>query len=162
VSFPLHVDEVLGETRKDLRPLIDQSFKGLYRWHARRTLVSVRWVRGATSGDRQVGLTMFTMLGQGSGYIYYIAVIPCQRTKGIGSFLLRDALHVLGEAGAHEIFACARTNNTPSIRLLQSQGFQRTSFHELASTRGFASTAKLWVRMVVAPGERVFMKVLCP
>ena len=59
---------------------------------------------------------MSTMLGQGSGYIYYIAVIPSQRAKGVGGVLLDDALEFLQGSGAREILACVRADNIPSIR----------------------------------------------
>ncbi|MGA2381735.1 MAG: GNAT family N-acetyltransferase [Spirochaetia bacterium] len=160
MSSALHIKGVPTETRDSLRPILDQSFKGVYRWHAQRTLRSVKWVREATQGDTQVGLTMFTMLEQSSGYIYYIAVTPSQRAKGVGGFLLDDALQLLRTSGALEIIACVRTDNIPSIRLLQSRDFVRTGFRELVLLKGFASAARLWMRMVVAPGEKVFIRVL--
>ena len=154
----VHIEEVPAESRERLKPIIDHSFHGIYLWHARRTLQSVTWVREATRGGTQAGLSMSKMLGQDSGYIYYIAVSPSWREKGVGGILLDDALQLLRTAGAHEIFACVRADNMPSLRLLKSRDFGKTGFRELVLRKGFASAAGLWMRMVVAPGENVFVK----
>jgi len=105
---------------------------------------------------------MFTLLGKRSAYVYYLAVVPSQRAKGIGGMLLDDALNLLLESGALEVFACVRTDNIPSLRLIQSRDFVRTGFRELVASKGFAPAAKLWMQMVVAPGEKVFRKVVRP
>ena len=158
MSPALRIMEVPVETRGSLGPILDQSFTGLYRWHAHRTLRSVTWVRKAARGDTHVGLSMSTMLGGSSGYIYYIAVIPSLRAKGVGALLLDDALRFLRAAGALQVFACVRAGNIPSIRLLKSRDFMRTGFRKTVHLRGFANAVELWLRMVVAPGERVFTK----
>ena len=100
---------------------------------------------------------MFTMLGPGLGYVYYIAVTPSQRAKGVGGLLLDDALQQLRASKAREMFACVRADNIPSTRLLVSRNFQRTGFRELVRLKGFARAARLWIKMVVAPGEKVFI-----
>ena len=94
------------------------------------------------------------------GYVYYIAVSPSQRSAGIGGLLLDDSLATLRGAGAAEALACVRTDNTPSVRLLQSRHFARTGFGELLRSRGLARTVDIWIRMVVAPGERVYVKAI--
>ena len=156
----LNIEGVPADARESLTPILLESFKGIYLWHARRTLRSVRWVRKATQGSVVVGLAMSTMLGEISGYAYYAAVTPSQRAKGVGGFLLDDALELLQAYGAREVFACVRAENTPGIRLLQSRGFARTGFSDVARSKGLATAARLWIKMVVAPGERVFAKIL--
>jgi ribosomal protein S18 acetylase RimI-like enzyme len=162
VSSTLRIDEVPGESRDRLSPILAQSFTGIYHWHARRTLRTVERVRAATQGDATLGLAMCTMLEPGSGYIYYVAVTPSQRTRGIGGLLLDDALQVLRAAGAGEVFACIRPDNTPSLRLFMTRDFSRIRFRELVRREGLRRAARLWMRMVVAPGEEVFRRVCRP
>ena len=162
MTSDLHISAVSREKRARVEPIIDQSFNGLYRWHARRILRSVQWVTEAVHVDARVGVAMFTLLGKRSAYVYYLAVVPSQRAKGIGGMLLDDALNLLLESGALEVFACVRTDNIPSLRLIQSRDFVRTGFRELIASKGFAPAAKLWMQMVVAPGEKVFRKVVRP
>jgi len=103
---------------------------------------------------------MFTMLARQAGYLYYIAVSPAHRRAGIGGLLLDDLLAALRAAGAAQVFACARAENTPSIRLLQSRHFESTDFGELVRSKGFARAAVIWIRMFVVPGERVYTKAI--
>ncbi len=157
---PLHIELVPTGARESLTVLLEQSFTGMYRWHAKRTLRSVRWVRRASIGGADVGLVMCTMLETGSGYIPYVAVSPSQRGQGIGGALLDDALHLLRSEAAREVFACVRPDNIPSIRLFGSRGFAVTGFRGLASSKGITRAARNFIRMVVAPGEKVFKKAL--
>jgi ribosomal protein S18 acetylase RimI-like enzyme len=148
------------ESRESLFPILDQSFTGVYRWHARRTLRSVRWVRAAWKDGQQAGLSMHTMLDARVGYVYYIAVSPSHRATGIGGLLLDDALETFRSEGAAEALACARAENTASIRLLESRGFVRTGFGNLARFKGPLRAAALWRKMIVAPGEVVYTKTI--
>jgi ribosomal protein S18 acetylase RimI-like enzyme len=154
---PATIEDAPPASRTSLLPLIDECFEGLYRWHARRTLRAVPWVRVTTRDGERIGLAMLTMLAPVSGYLYYIAVKPSQRAAGIGGLLLEDAVRVLRGAGACEIFACIRPDNVPSIRLMRSRGFARTRFSELARSRGVTRAVMLWIRMMAVPGEQVFL-----
>jgi ribosomal protein S18 acetylase RimI-like enzyme len=156
----MNIEEVPVDARGSLRPVLDESFTGLYRWHARRTLRSVAQVRKATRDGVLLGFTMSTMVRRDIGYIYYAAVTTSARAQGVGGALLDDALQRLRADGAQEFFACARKKNKPAVRLLQSRNFVRTTFHEVALAKGFADTVRLWVRMVVAPGESVYVRWL--
>jgi ribosomal protein S18 acetylase RimI-like enzyme len=153
----LRVEEVPVGSREGLRPILDQTFEGMYLWHARRTLRSTPWVREAIRGSEPAGLSMSKMLGPDIGYIFYVAVIPSQRARGIGGLLLDDALRLLRGAGAREILACIRADNAVSLRLFASRGFRTTGLRELVHAKGAARAARLWAQMVVAPGERVFV-----
>ncbi|HET6488020.1 MAG TPA: hypothetical protein VFH83_16450, partial [Spirochaetia bacterium] len=44
VGSSVTVEEVPSASRAHLVSLLDLSFDGIYRWHARRTLPQVRWV----------------------------------------------------------------------------------------------------------------------
>jgi len=156
----VRVAEVPVERRAGLAPIVEESFHGLYRWHALQTLRSVKRVRSASREGGAAGLTMFTMLGPGLGYIYYVAVLPGNRQAGVGRALLDDALTELEGDGAREVLACIRAENLPSIRLFSSRGFAPTRFGQVARERGFAGALRLWRRMVVAPGERVYRAAL--
>ncbi len=152
----LTIEDVPGESRSGLRPLLGECFTGIYLWHAMKTLRSVPWTRAASTGGAAAGVSMLSMLGRDLGYVYYIAVSPRHRGAGIGGRLLDDALQLLRRSGAREVLACIRPDNTSSIRLFRSRGFAQTGFAALARARGLLAAAALWARMVVAPGERVF------
>ena len=156
----LRVEQVPKASRERLLPILDQSFTGLYRFHARSTLRKVRWVQASFHGDAPVGLVMLSMLRARSGYVYYVAVAPAQRKAGLGTRLLDSGLQILRGAGAREVFACAHADNTPMVRLLASRGFTMTSFRGLVRMNGLASAVRLIMRMVAAPGEKMFLLTL--
>ncbi len=158
MSSTLHIGDVAVESRGTLVAIIDESFHGIYRWHARRVLRSVTWVRHAARDNAPVGLTMSAMIAPGSGYLFYVAVVPVERSAGVGGALLDDVLALLQSAGAREVLACVRADNVASLRLLESRSFIGMAFRELVQSRGLAHAARLWMRMIVAPGERVFWR----
>ena len=149
------IEDASSKVREALVPIVDQSFQGIYRWHARHTLRSVSWVRKAVREGTPVGLTMSAMIAADCGYLFYVAVVPAARSAGIGGLLLDDVLHLLHAKGAREVFACVRPENRASVRLLESRSFTGTSFGDLARSRGLGAAVNLWLRMVVAPGEKV-------
>jgi len=156
----VQIEEIARDRRPYLAPIIRRSFHGIYRWHALRTLESVESVRAAREGSAAIGLSMFTMLGPGRGYLYYVAVDPSRRAGGIGAALLDDALQRMRGNGAREVFACIRSDNVPSLHLFHSRGFSHARLRDQAREQGWANAVRLWRRMVVAPGERVFRRAM--
>jgi ribosomal protein S18 acetylase RimI-like enzyme len=152
------IQSVPLDSREHLLPCLEECFAGMYRWHAGRTLRTVRWVREAMLAGAPAGLAMLTMLGRTTGYVYYVAVTASQRKAGVGGHLLDDAIRLLQSAGVREILACVQVNNIPSVRLFQSRGFARTRFRERMQSEGLIGAAALWMRMVVAPGEMVLAR----
>ena len=65
-------------------PVLIDSFVGIYRWHAKRTLREVQVVRGAEIGGALAGIAMLERLVPDVGYVYYIAVASAHRRRGSG------------------------------------------------------------------------------
>ena len=66
----VEVVEVPEAERARLLPILEESFEGLYLWHARRTLQNIETVRAAkTLEGEDAGLLMMKMLGDGAGYV---------------------------------------------------------------------------------------------
>jgi ribosomal protein S18 acetylase RimI-like enzyme len=144
--------------RPALALLIDECFHGIYRWHAARTLEKVSLVRVADVDGSAAGITMLSELDSHTAYLYYIAVRPAYRGKGLGRQLLEDAFAVMRAWGAGEMLSAARRDNAASIGLLTACGFEPAGFRSLARARGLREAVGLWRRMVVAPGEAVFRR----
>ena len=150
--------EVPAGQRAALLPLVDRSFSGLYRLHARRTLRSAPWVLASVEAGDAAGLIMLSLLEPGAGYVYYVAVDPPHRRKGLGLVLLDAGLEVLRDAGARETFSCVKLTNVPMVLLLRARGFREIGFRALTRARGLAGAVRLMTRMVAAPGETVFVR----
>jgi ribosomal protein S18 acetylase RimI-like enzyme len=141
--------------RRDLLPILRDSFDGIYLWHARRILLGRAAVLAAERNRAPVGLAMTKMLAPGVGYVYYLAISRAERRRGIGGLLLDRCLTYLASQGAGTVFASVTGGNLPSERLVASRGFRACTFGNLAARLGPAAALGMWMRMTVAPGERV-------
>ena len=103
---------------------------------------------------------MLKSLEGGVGYVYYIAVARAHRRTGVARALLRDSLARFSTAGVKEVFASTETDNLPSERLFESEGFSRTNYAEVSKRYGRLHAIEMYRRMLVVPGEVLLHKVL--
>jgi len=146
--------EVPKAERERLAPILDQSFEGIYRWHAGRTLKSIEVVRAARTPDgADAGLIMLKTLREGSGYVYYVAVLPAFRGKGVGGRLLDEAIRYFAEKGVGEVYASAEEDNEESKALFQSRGFQIIEASDMNEKYGALRTRLMYFEMMYVSGE---------
>jgi len=151
-------DAPRGE-REPLERVLEESFTGVYLRHARRTLDEVDAVRVARRGSGEpVGLTMLKFLRDGVGYVYYIAVVPAFRRRGMGRRLLQDSLDRLARAGAREVYATVGEHNVESTALFLGRGFRRTDLGQVSKKYGPLGALSMYRGMWVVPGEVVMVK----
>jgi ribosomal protein S18 acetylase RimI-like enzyme len=136
-------------------PILEASFENWYLWHSRRTLRNVSLVKKATLGGATAGLIMLKELGEGLGYVYYVAVLPEFRRKGIGGRLLDDALVHFASKKASSVYATIETDNEASLSLFHLKGFRETSFGEMSKLHGRLKSAYLMLEMQAVAGEVV-------
>jgi ribosomal protein S18 acetylase RimI-like enzyme len=155
------VEEVSRVERARLLPILEESFEGLYLWHARRTLQSIGVVLAAMTGDGEdVGLVMLKLLARGAGYVYYVAVMPRFRRQGIGGRLLDEALSRLASLGVVDVYASVEEENAESKALFASRGFVRLRGSEMYERYGRIRALLMYREMTVVPGEVVLGKRL--
>lgn len=141
------------EERRKLDGILQESFEGWYLRHSLGTLMDVETVRAAVLSGEPVGLIMLKNLEDGVGYVYYIAVTRAHRRTGVARLLLADSLNRFRTAGVKEVFASAETDNLPSEKLFESEGFSRTSYGEVSRRYGMLHTLDMYRKMLVVPGE---------
>jgi ribosomal protein S18 acetylase RimI-like enzyme len=134
-------------------PIIKDSFVGIYRWHAKRTLRRITCVRAARIDGTMVGISMLDRLVPEAGYVYYMAIGKAYRNRGIGGLLLDDALAKFRKEGAQIIYAAAEEDNEPSLALLRSRGFRLIERKELGYKEGGLGAWGLRSRMMLVSGE---------
>jgi len=155
----LEVVEVPEAERGRLLPILEESFEGLYLWHARRTLQSIETVRAAkTPEGEDAGLLMMKMLADGAGYVYYVAVARRWRRRGVGGRLLDDAVSYLTKGGARDVFASVEEENEESKALFGSRGFENVDMSEMAGKYGRLRALLMYREMMVVPGEALLRK----
>ena len=141
-------------------PVLVDSFVGIYRWHAKRTLRDVLWVRGARLGGEIVGVSLLELLTSEVGYVYYLAVLAARRGEGIGALLLDDALERFHRSQIRVVYGAAEKDNAPSLGLFRSRGFRVVERRELGYADGGLGAWGLRSRMRLVHGERLMGKRL--
>lgn len=157
----VEVADVPKAGRARLVPILEESFEGLYLWHARRTLQSIDVVREARTADGEdAGLIMLKTLGEGPGYVYYVAVPPRFRGRGIGGRLLDDGLSYFEGKGVKEVYASVEEDNVESNKLFASRGFEKVKGSEMADRYGRIRSMLMYREMMVVPGEALLRRLL--
>ncbi len=152
-DLPLTIRDLAPSERDLAVPVVVDSFTGIYRWHAKRTLRTVSRVRGAFQNGELVGVAMLELLDPAVGYVYYIAVRSTHRRHGMARQLLVDSLDLFGRVGARVVFAAAEEDNTPSLRLFEELGFRVTEPKERSWREGGLGAWGFRSRMMVVSGE---------
>ncbi len=151
------IEDVSGDERQLLEPILEDSFTGWYLMHAKRTLRNIERVRAAFLEDRPVGLVMVNWLNHEAGYVYYIAVARERRGHGVAGRLLDDALESFFAGGAREVYASVTSEHAEPLELFTSRGFRETGFRELSRRYGMVSAMNLYRKMLVVSGESLLV-----
>jgi L-amino acid N-acyltransferase YncA len=152
-DLPGLVTDLVGGEREEALPVILDSFEGIYRWHAKRTLREVSLVRAVRIEGQVRAISMLERLVPEVGYVYYLAVAKTERRKGLGRVLLDDALQRFEREGAEVVFAAAGEDNAPSIALFRSRGFRTVERKEPSYRDGGLGAWGLRSRMRIVWGE---------
>jgi ribosomal protein S18 acetylase RimI-like enzyme len=159
---PGAIVELRGSARERGVPIVIDSFEGIYRWHAKRTLREIATVRGFDSEGELRGIAMVETLVPGVGYVYYIAVRSADRRRGVGARLLDDALQRFAAEGVRVVYAAAEADNAGSIGLFRSRGFREVSRKEPGYREGGLGAWGLRSRMRIVWGEVLLGRRLAP
>jgi ribosomal protein S18 acetylase RimI-like enzyme len=143
--------DVNPEERSSLEPILEEGFEGWYLRHSKSTLYEIGRVRAAMVGGRSVGLAMLKTVGDGVGYVYYIAVARAFRRRGVGRMLLEDALAYFSGIGARVVYASVENDEGASLFL--SKGFRKTGFGEVSKKYGLMRAISMYRSMLAVPGE---------
>ncbi len=154
--------DLVGAERDRAVPVLLDSFEGIYRWHAKRTLREAGEVRAAVVEGEVVAVSMLERFVPEVGYVYYLAVAARRRRLGLGRRLLDDALARFERAGVEVVYAAAEEENTASLELFRSRGFRPVERKELGYKEGGLGAWGLRSRMRVVGGEVLMGKRIAP
>lgn len=154
--------DLVGPARERAIPVVIDSFVGIYRWHAKRTLRNVSVVRAAQSGDEIAGIAMLERLNPEVGYVYYLAVRAAFRRRGVGGLLLDDAIEAFARNGVRVVYGAAEEENAGSIALFLSRGFRVVERRERGYREGGLGAWGLRSKMWVVSGEVLLGRRLAP
>lgn len=157
-NVSLEIEEVEGDERRLLEPILDESFTGWYRSHAKHTLRSIEIVRVAVVREKRVGVVMLNWLNEEAGYVYYVAVLPEFRGQGIAGSLLDHSLDFFFQRGAREVYASVTSDHEEPLALFKSRRFREISFKEVEKKYGLVRAMNLYRKMLVVPGEMLLVR----
>ncbi len=159
---PLNIEliELPKGSRDRAVPVLIDSFVGIYRWHAKRTLRDVAWVRAAQIDGSIAGVSMLEPLTPEVGYVYYLAIGKPYRNRGIGGQLLDDAIDRFLRGHAKVVYGAAEEENLGSLALFRSRGFRSVERRELGYAEGGLGAWGLRSRMMLVHGEVLMGKRL--
>ncbi|HXW66548.1 MAG TPA: GNAT family N-acetyltransferase [Thermoplasmata archaeon] len=161
-DLALNLRDLAPDERAAAVPILIDSFVGIYRWHAKRTLREIERVRGADAGGQLLGISMLERLVPEVGYVYYIAVASAARRQGVGARLLDDALSLFRGAGVRIVYAAAEEDNRASLSLFRSRGFRPVDRDEPGWREGGLGAWGLRSRMRVVHGEVLLGRRFAP
>lgn len=148
--------------QKDLETINDiltVSFEHIYAYFAKKSFSSLENAIVAEEGNRLVGAInyrIFDMENSKIGYLYYLAVIPDFRRKGIGKSLILQAINLIEkETEPEAIYAAVEKKNIPSRELFKRTGFihiRRSAFKEKYRDQ----KSRLYSLMNFMPWEELF------
>ncbi len=145
--------DLVGSARDRAIPILKESFEGIYRWHAKRTLHEIATVRAIDLDGTIVGASMLDQLLPEVGYVYYVFVGDHHRREGVGGRLLDDALSRFWSNSTRVVYAAAEEENVASRELFRSRGFRIVDRDERNWQEGGLGAWGLRTRMRLVSGE---------
>jgi ribosomal protein S18 acetylase RimI-like enzyme len=140
--------------------ILTASFDSVYAFFARKSIAGLENVIVAEDENRLNGVINYRIFDSGNGkigYLYYLAVHPDDRRKGIGKRLIREATRRIDEeAGPVDVYAAAERSNRASKRLLERIGFAVISRSDFRKKYG-GGRLRLSSMMNLMPWEELYV-----
>ena len=90
------------------------------------------------------------------GYVYFVAVDPGSRGRGIGRGLVAESMRRFAARGATRVFAAIPDDNEASLGLFRSLGFEAAPRRALWRWYGWRGLS-VEMRMLLAPHEALLV-----
>ncbi len=146
--------------RDAIQAILTLSFNLVYAKYAKMSFKSLEKTLVAVDETRLMGVInwrIFLAREEKIGYLFWLAIHPDFRRKGIGVTLVRKALEILGQQKVPVIYTSAEKENLPSRSLFEQMGFTRIRKGEMRKRYG-KDGPKLYRDMWVMPWEDLFLK----
>jgi ribosomal protein S18 acetylase RimI-like enzyme len=159
VNGEFNLRRAMSSDMTSLKQVVDLSFPRFFRFFASHSLneegeVFVCETQGTVVGFAK--LIEFNVEGKKYGCLFWIAVHPKFRRKGIAGALTDNSIRCLKQDGVRAVFASTQRRNVAALSVLSLQGFRRIGFLDLRRLFGwrvFEFYRDIWF----APGEVVLM-----
>ncbi len=153
--------------RQKINKIINDSFDRIYAFYARMSFRNLENALVAGENGDPAGIINWRILETGDatlypsginlGYLFWLAVSPLERRKGMGENLIKAAIDIIGSReGVSEIYAGVEKKNHASRALIEKLGFKKIR-RDYLRTRYGAAGKRIFREMWVMPWEDLFM-----
>ena len=156
----LHYRQAEQDDREKIKEVLVRSFSPTYAYYAQKSFADLQNVLVAEEEGKVTAVINWRILEAGEkkiGYLFWLAVQPEYRRRGIAKELIRAAISkMLQESTLTEIYAAVEKSNAPSRELIGSLGFALISRAEMKKKYGL-KCVQLYYQMMLHPKEDLFM-----
>lgn len=147
--------------KKAINRILDSSFTRIYAYYAKKSFSSLENTLVAVNDAEVIGVInwrVYTVPTITIGYLFWLAVLPGYRKKGIGSDLMKQAIQFIYQNnGPIDIYTAAEKKNKISINLVEKEGFAMADKKKIRLHYG-KDFAALFGEMMVMPWECLYVK----
>jgi N-acetylglutamate synthase-like GNAT family acetyltransferase len=141
--------------------ILDSSFTRIYAYYAKKSFASLENTLVAVNDAEVIGVInwrVFTVPTITIGYLFWLAVLPDYRKKGIGLELMRQAMQFIYQKnGPIDIYTATEKKNKISKNLVEKEGFAIADKKKIRQHYG-KNYASLFGEMMVMPWEVLYVK----
>lgn len=148
-----------------INEILTISFDPIYAFFAKRSLANLSHSLVSKEGNIITGIIKWKILQLGNekiNYLYWLAVHPSFRQKGIGKSLILNAMErIQSEGKLTDFYAAVKKTNETTKRLIESLGFRVFSRKAMKDKFGW-KRFQLYVQMNLAPKEDLYRMTATP
>lgn len=141
--------------------ILESSFTRIYAYYAKKSFAGLENALVAVNDADVIGIInwrVYTVPATTIGYLFWLAVLPGYRRRGIGWDLTKQALQIIYKNnGPVDIYTAAEKKNNISENLLEQEGFAMVDKKEVRRHYG-KNYAALFGDMMVMPWECLYVK----
>ncbi len=148
--------------RDAIKELLNLSFDPVYAKYAKMSFESLEQSLVVEDENRLIGVANWRTLQayeEKIGYLFWLAIHPDFRRKGIGESLMQRAIEILIQQKLSVILTTVEKDNTPSRSLFEKLGFTGIKRTEMRKRYGKESP-RLIREMWLMPWEDLFIKII--
>jgi N-acetylglutamate synthase-like GNAT family acetyltransferase len=161
VRFMIQFRSAEKSDKKAIDGILDSSFTRIYAYYAKKSFANPENTLVALNDAEVIGVInwrVYKLPEITIGYLFWLAVLPGYRKKGIGLDLMRQATQsIYKKNGPIDLYTAAEKKNKISRKLVEKEGFVMADKKKIRQQYG-RNYKGLFGDMMVMPWECLYVK----